>query len=141
MQNDLRRALVIFFVFGATVAAHADNVKLVCDVPAATGEANGNTANIRADKYSFEICEGCRVYTPRDELEAYYAKNHIKPAVWHITDTKYVGEEDNADQFGNILGHEIFTIFRSDGSIDYEYTWNGARAISHGQCQKFVPKF
>ena len=141
MRKWLVRTLGVLLVFCYSVAAHAENLKLVCDLPAASGQANGDVANIRADHYTFEICEGCRVYAPRASLEAYYAKNNIKPAIWHITDTRYQAEEDGADQNGNMWAHSVFTISRADGTFQMEYTWHGAKAISNGKCKKFEPIF
>jgi hypothetical protein len=140
MRSHVFWGLSALFVVGASFAAQARTVNLFCDLPASQGELNGNVVNIPAGKWDLTICEGCPVFAPRDDLKAYYSKNQIKPAVWHITDTQYIAGEDMADQNGALVGHIVFVVHRVDATFEYTYkSFNGAKAVSVGQCKLSKP--
>ena len=140
MRSHILCSLSALLVIGASFAAQARTINLFCEIPAAHAEGDGGNVNIPASTLDLTICEGCRMAAPRADTDAYYAKNHIKPATWHITGTQYIADEYNADQNGVLKTHISWVVHRANATIEYTFRLlHGATAVSVGQCRLSKP--
>ena len=121
MRSHILWGLSALLVIGAGFAAQARNLNLLCDLPAAHGELNGNSADIPARQWDLTICQGCRVAFMRADEEASYAKNHAKPAVWRITSTQYIAEQDSINQNGVLVGHSSWVVHRTNATLEVTF--------------------
>ena len=140
MRRHTFWSLTALFVIGASFPTQARTINLFCEIPAAHAEGDGGNVNIPASTMDFAICEGCRAAARRADVDAYYAKNHIKPATWHITSTQYVADEYGANQNGVVVAHISWVVHRTNATLEYTYSLlHGATAVSTGQCRLSKP--